>query len=211
MAGERAEMWSLAWIGFWLAAGSLLYAYAGFPALVAAVGWLRRREVNKKPITPSVSLIIAAYNEEESIGQRLENALALDYPREGLEIIVASDGSTDRTEAIVERSGHSCVRLLRLPRGGKIPALNAAAAQAQGEILVFSDANSMCDSQALSKLTQNFADAEVGGVVGHTGYFISPESESSSRGEDLYWNYDSWLKQLESLSGNVVSAHGGLD
>ena len=84
-------MWSLAWIGFWLAAGSLLYAYAGFPALVAAVGWLRRREVKKKPITPSVSLIIAAYNEEESIGRRLRNALALDYPQEALEIIVASD------------------------------------------------------------------------------------------------------------------------
>jgi cellulose synthase/poly-beta-1,6-N-acetylglucosamine synthase-like glycosyltransferase len=203
-------MHDLAWVGFWLAAGSLVYAYAGFPTLVGVVGWLRRREVNKKPITPSVSLIIAAYNEEESIGQRLRNALALDYPQEALEIIVASDGSTDRTEAIVEGFANPCVHLLRLPRRGKIPALNAAVAQAQGEILVFSDANSMCDSLALRKLTQNFADAEVGGVVGYTSYFIPPDSESSSRGEDLYWNYDSWLKQLESLSGNVVSAHGGL-
>jgi cellulose synthase/poly-beta-1,6-N-acetylglucosamine synthase-like glycosyltransferase len=157
-----------------------------------------------------VSLIIAAYNEEESIGRRLRNALALDYPQEALEIIVASDGSTDRTEAIVEHFANPHVRILRLPRRGKIPALNAAVAQAQGEILVFSDANSMCDSLALRKLTRNFADAEVGGVVGNTGYFMSPNSESSSRGEDLYWNYDSWLKQLESFSGNVVSAHGGL-
>jgi cellulose synthase/poly-beta-1,6-N-acetylglucosamine synthase-like glycosyltransferase len=203
-------MHDLAWVGFWVAAGSLVYAYAGFPALVAVVGWLRRREVNKKPITPSVSLIIAAYNEEESIGRRLRNALAMDYPREALEIIVASDGSTDRTEAIVELFANPCVHVLRLPRRGKIPALNAAVTQAQGEILVFSDANSMCDSQALRKLTQNFADAEVGGVVGHTGYFIPPDGESSSRGEDLYWSYDSWLKQLESFSGNVVSAHGGL-
>jgi len=203
-------MSGLVWVAFWLAVGSLVYAYAGFPALVGAVGWLRRREVNKKPITPSVSLIIAAYNEEESIGRRLRNALALDYPQELLEIIVASDGSTDRTEAIVERTANPCIHLLRLPRLGKIPALNAAVAQARGEILVFSDANSMCDSKALRKLTQNFADAEVGGVVGNTGYFVSPDSESSSRGEDLYWNYDSWLKQLESFSGNVVSAHGGL-
>jgi len=203
-------MAGFAWVWFWLAAGLLVYVYAGFPALVAAVGWLRRREVNKKPITPSVSLIIAAYNEEESIGQRLENALALDYPEEALETIVASDGSTDRTETIVQRYADHRVRLLSLPRCGKIPALNAAVAQARGEILVFSDANSMCDSQALRKLTQNFADAEVGGVVGKTGYIISPDSESSSRGEDLYWNYDSWLKQLESFSGNVVSAHGGL-
>ena len=203
-------MWNLAWIGFWVAAGSLLYAYAGFPALVAAVGWLRRREVNKKPITPSVSLIIAAYNEEENIGERLQNALALDYPQEALEIIVASDGSTDRTETIVGRYTDHRVRLLRLPRRGKISALNAAVAQAQGEILVFSDANSMYDRQALRKLTQNFADAEVGGVVGNTAYTISPDSESSSRGENLYLNYDSWLKQLESFSGSVISAHGGI-
>src|SRR3990172_5999871 len=106
MAGGQTEMSGLAWAGFWLAAGLLVYVYAGFPVLVGAAGWLRRREVNKKPITPSVSLIIAAYNEEESIGQRLENALALDYRPDALEIIVASDGSTDRTEAIVERSGH---------------------------------------------------------------------------------------------------------
>jgi cellulose synthase/poly-beta-1,6-N-acetylglucosamine synthase-like glycosyltransferase len=198
------------WFGFWLAAGALVYVYAGFPALVGAVGWARRRTVHKKPITPSVSLIIAAYNEEESIGRRLENALALDYPQEALEIIVASDGSTDQTEEIVERFVNSRVRLLRLPRRGKIPALNAAVAQAQGEILVFSDANSMCEPQALRKLAQNFADAQVGGAVGNTGYYISPQSESSSRGEGLYWSYDTWLKQLESFSGSVVSAHGGL-
>ena len=199
-----------AWLGFWLAVASVFYVYAGFPVLVVAVGWLRRREVNKKPITPSVSLIVAAYNEEESIGQRLENALALDYPAEALEIIVASDGSTDRTEAIVERYGDHCVRLLRLPRRGKIPAVNAAVAHASGSVLIFSDANSMYDRQALRKLVQNFADPEVGGVAGNTGYTIPPGSESSSRGEDLYWNYDTWLKQLESLSGSVVSAHGGM-
>src|SRR3989304_2421855 len=154
-------MQGLAWIGFWLAAGSLLYVDAVFPAMLAAVGWLRRREVNKKPITPSVSLIIAAYNEEESIGQRLENALELDYPEEALEIIVASDGSTDRTETIVQRYAHHRVRLLRLPRCGKIPALNAAAAHSHGQILIFSDANSMYNRQALRKLVRNFADPQV--------------------------------------------------
>jgi cellulose synthase/poly-beta-1,6-N-acetylglucosamine synthase-like glycosyltransferase len=199
-----------AWVGFWLAVASLTYVYAGYPALVAAVGWLRRRDVNKKPITPSVTLIIAAYNEEEGIGQRLGNALTMDYPPDALEIIVASDGSTDGTEEIVQRYADHGVRLLKLPRRGKIYALNTAATQARGEILLFSDANSICEPQALRKLVQNFADVEVGGVVGNTGYTLSSGSESSSRGERLYWNYDSCLKQLESLSGSVVSAHGGM-
>ena len=197
-------------LGFWLALAALIYVYAGFPLLVVAVGWLRRQTVSKKPITPTMSLIVAAYNEEKNIEQRLENALELDYPEKSLEIIVASDGSTDRTEEIVEGYADWGVRLVRLPRRGKIPALNAAVPHATGEILVFSDANSMYHRQALRKLARNFADPEVGGAAGNTAYTIPEESESSSRGEDLYWNYDTWLKELESQSGSVVSAHGGM-
>ncbi len=197
-------------LGFWLTLAALVYVYAGFPLLVVTVGRLRRQEVKKKPITPAMSLIIAAYNEEKSIGARLENALALDYPTKALEMIVVSDGSTDQTAAIVEGYADRGVRLLRLPRSGKIPALNAGVTHATGEVLVFSDANSMYHRQALRKLARNFADPEVGGVAGNTAYTIPEESESSSRGEDLYWNYDTWLKELESQSGSVVSAHGGM-
>jgi cellulose synthase/poly-beta-1,6-N-acetylglucosamine synthase-like glycosyltransferase len=197
------------WV-FWLSVSFLVYIYGGFALVVAAVGYWRRREVRTAPITPAVSVIIAAYNEEAVIADRLENALALDYPSERLQIIVASDGSTDATDEIVARYASRGVRLLSLPRQGKIRALDAAVPHATGEILVFSDANTMCERNALKALTRNFADARVGGVAGHTAYRLQTGSESSSRGESLYWDYDTWLKQLESLTGSMVSAHGGL-
>jgi cellulose synthase/poly-beta-1,6-N-acetylglucosamine synthase-like glycosyltransferase len=187
-----------------------VYVYAGFPMLVVLIGKLFPRPVRKRAITPRVSLIIAAYNEESSIAARLENALDLDYPPEALEIIVASDGSTDATLQIAERFASRGVRVLPLPRRGKIHALAEAARRAEGEILVFSDANSMYDRRAIAALAQNFADPEVGGVAGHTSYSLQSGRESSSEGENLYWNYDTWLKQMESLTGSVVSAHGGM-
>ncbi len=195
---------------FWMFLGSLAYAYAGFPACVALVAMLRQRRVRKRAITPSVSLIVAAYNEERNIGPRLDNALALDYPAHLLEILVASDGSNDRTEEIVSGYESRGVRLLRLLRRGKVHALNAAVAAAWGDILVFSDANSAYDTQALRHLVSNFADPEVGGVVGNTSYVLQPGCESSSRGESLYLRYDTWLKKMESLTGSVISAHGAM-
>ena len=195
---------------FWTALASLIYVYAAFPALVVLLGILRPRRVRQQPITPRVSLIIAAYNEERNIATRLENALALDYPANRLEILVASDGSEDRTAEIVMRYERSGVHLLQLPRRGKIHALNAAAAAARGEILVLSDANSLFDRDALSHLVRNFADPEVGGVAGNTSYVLRPDCESSGQGESLYLRYDTWLKQMESLTGSVVSAQGGM-
>lgn len=203
-------MTTAAVVTFWLALFSLVYVYAGFPLLVMVVGKLRNRSVQKQPITPRMSLIIAAYNEEEVIAERLENALAVDYPQEALEILVASDGSSDATEVIVERFRSRGVRLLRLPRQGKIRALNEAVSHATGEILVFSDANIHFHPHALRALARNFADPAVGGVAGHTGYRLPANGESSSQGESLYWRYDTWLKEMESRTGNVVSAHGGL-
>lgn len=195
---------------FWLSVGFLAYAYGGFVLLVAAVGHWRRRHVRTAPVAPTVSLIIAAYNEQAVIAERLENALVLDYPSKRMQIIVASDGSSDATEEIVARYAGGGLLLLPLPRRGKIHALNAAVRHASGEILVFSDANTMCDRHAVRALVRNFADASVGAVAGHTSYRLRADSESSSRGERVYWNYDTWLKQLESLTGSVVSAHGGL-
>jgi len=197
------------WV-FWSSVAFLVYAYGGFAVLVGAVGLWQRRSVRKLPITPSVSVIIAAYNEEKVIGERLENALAFDYPRDRLQILVASDGSTDRTEEIVAGYASKGVLLLSLPRRGKIRTLNAAVARATGKILVFTDANIMCRPDTLRALVSNFADPGVGGVAGHTTYTLDPSSESSSYGERLYWRYDTWLKKLESQTGSIVSAHGGL-
>jgi cellulose synthase/poly-beta-1,6-N-acetylglucosamine synthase-like glycosyltransferase len=197
------------WI-FWSSIAFLFYAYGGFALLVGLVGLVQRRGVRKLPITPSVSLIIAAYNEEKVIAERLDNALAMDYPRERLQILVASDGSTDRTDDIVASYASKGVLLLSLPRRGKIRTLNAAVTRATGKILVFTDANIMCRPDTLRALVSNFADASVGGVAGHTTYTLDPDSESSSYGERLYWRYDTWLKKLESQTGSIGSAHGGL-
>jgi cellulose synthase/poly-beta-1,6-N-acetylglucosamine synthase-like glycosyltransferase len=197
------------WV-FWLSVGCLVYTYVGFPLLVAAVGSLRRRGVRAAAVTPRASLIIAAYNEEAIIADRLENALALDYPADRLQILVAADGCTDATPAIVDRYRGRGVGLLSLPRQGKIRALNAAVARASGDILVFSDANTMCEPQALRALARNFADPAVGGVAGHTTYRVEDAGESSARGERLYWDYDPWPTRLESRTGSIVSAHGGL-
>jgi cellulose synthase/poly-beta-1,6-N-acetylglucosamine synthase-like glycosyltransferase len=197
------------WI-LWSAIAFLAYAYGGFALLVGVVGLWQRRRVRKLPITPSVTVIIAAYNEEKVIAERLDNALAFDYPRDRLQILVASDGSTDRTEEIVASYASRGVLLLALPRRGKIRTLNAAVARATGKILVFTDANIMCRPDTLRALVANFADPTVGGVAGHTTYTLDPDSESSSFGERLYWRYDTWLKKLESQTGSIVSAHGGL-
>jgi cellulose synthase/poly-beta-1,6-N-acetylglucosamine synthase-like glycosyltransferase len=199
-------------IAAWLIGGgiaALLYNYVGFPLLLAVAGTIRNRQQRARPVTPAVSLLIAAYNEEACIAERLRNALTMDYPADLLEIIVASDGSTDRTVDIVKRYAADGVAVLDLPRRGKIHALTDAVRHARGEVLVFSDANTMAEPAALRALVRSFADAEVGGVVGHTGYTVDPGSESSSHGESLYWRYDTWIKELESRTGSVVSAHGG--
>jgi cellulose synthase/poly-beta-1,6-N-acetylglucosamine synthase-like glycosyltransferase len=195
---------------FWISLASLAYVYGGFALLVILVGAILNRKVHKAAIEPKVSLIIAAYNEEDSIGLRLENIFELDYPKEQIEIIVASDGSDDTTESIVTGYADRGVRLLSLPRSGKIHALNAAVEQATGEILVFSDANSMYERQALRELVASFADPKVGGVGGNTVYTEQIDSDSVSTGENLYWNYDKWLKEMESRTGSIVSAHGAI-
>ena len=195
---------------FWGSLLALAYGYAGYPLLIAVAGRLRDRRVRRAPVTPPVSLIIAAYNEEASIAERLENALSADYPPEALEVIVASDGSTDDTAAVVATFAERGVRLLSLPRLGKIHALAEAVRVSTGEILAFSDANIQMHPQALRAMARNFADPAVGGVAGHATYRLPSDGEGSSRGEGLYWRYDTWLKEMESRTGSVVSAHGGL-
>jgi len=203
-------MYSIALLAFWLSLATLVYVYAGFSFLVMIAGKIRFRQWRREPITPRLSLIIPVWNEERTIAKKLENVLGLDYPQGALEIIVASDGSTDRTEAIVAASANSGIRLLRLPRRGKIHALKDAVAVATGEILVFTDANSICESDALRMLARNFADPEVGGVCGNQVYLKAKKADSSSKGERLYWAYDKWLKRMESLTGSIVSAHGAI-
>ncbi len=195
---------------FWSAAILLIYTYILFPALVFLRGLLIRRPYRSAEIIPRVSIIVAAYNEADGIGAKLENILSLDYPRDRLEVVIASDGSTDGTDAIVQTYAERGVTLMALPRQGKIPALNAAVAASTGEILVFSDANSRYTSSAIRALVRPFADPTVGGVAGNQCYLAERSTSISSDGERSYWNFDRKLKQFQSRAGNVISATGAI-
>ncbi len=194
--------------GFWLfwgAVGTLLYTYVGFPVVLVIRGLIGRRAVHTADITPSVSLIIAAHNEADFIIKKLDNAHQVDYPRDQLEIIVVSDGSDDGTNALVREYNSSLVRLLELPRQGKNRALNAAIPLAHHEILVFTDADSMLQPDALRHLVAPFADPEVGGVAGNFQY---EQGSQEGGGERTYWSFDRLLKEMESGAGSVISATG---
>ena len=195
---------------FWTLVAGVVYAYFGYPLTVAVAGLLLDRRVRKASVTPRVSVVIAAFNEAEEIAARVRNVLDSRYPQDRLEVVVASDGSTDDTVAIASRFDPARVQVLDLARRGKAAALADGAGHATGEILVFTDANTMFDPDALTMLAQNFADPDVGGVAGRTEYVVAHDAESAGRGEDLYWRYDTWLKSLETKTGSVVSAHGGI-
>lgn len=197
-------------IVFWSATALLVWVYLGFAVVAWARARLRPRPVRKRDVTPRASMIIAAYNEAARIDAKLCNSLALDYPAGRLEILVASDGSDDDTESIVASHAGRGVRLLALPRRGKLHALDAAVAQACGDILVFSDANTRLDAGALRTLVRSFADPDVGGVCGNQLHERPRDRDGSGRGERLYWRYDKWLKSIESRGGSIVAADGAL-
>ncbi|HEX5014979.1 MAG TPA: glycosyltransferase family 2 protein [Candidatus Limnocylindrales bacterium] len=191
-------------------AGSLLaWTYAVFPALLLARSRVRRRPYAVADIEPSVSVLIAAHDEERSIGARLANLRSLDYPADKLEIVLASDGSSDRTVAFA-RAADPSARVLDLQRVGKAAALGAAVSHSRGEILVFTDANSSYDRDAIRQLVRPFADPSVGGVAGNQVYLPAGSAEGSAAGERGYWSFDRIMKTAESEAGSVVSATGAI-
>jgi cellulose synthase/poly-beta-1,6-N-acetylglucosamine synthase-like glycosyltransferase len=191
---------------FWGSLGALAWTQAGYPLTAAALARLRGRSVRKEDIEPSVSLIVAAHNEEEVIERRLQNLLALDYPVEKLEIVVASDASTDRTDELVEAVGarEPQVRLLPCPRGGKVAAQNRAVRTTTGEVLAFSDANARWRPNALRELVRNFADPDVAYVCG--GHFY--EAADGTNREGTYWRFEAWLRRSESRLGSITGGIG---
>lgn len=195
---------------FWLSALAVVHTLVLFPLLT----WLRARcwsrPIAAGDVTPSITMVIACYNEERHVGPRIENLLACDYPPEQLEIIVASDGSTDRTEEIVREFGLPNVRVIRAARGGKGQALNLGVAEARGEILAFSDANTEYPPDALRRLVRPFADSTVGGVAGNQVYLRDGERSLSADGECLHWNLDTWQKEWQSRSGSATAATGAI-
>jgi len=198
----------------WLFAGSLftlLYIYMGYPALLMILAKWMPSPVLKGEYTPSVSILIAAYNEATCIGKTIENKLALDYPRDKVEIIVISDCSDDGTDDIVRRYAARGVKLIRQePRAGKTSALNLAITRARGEIIAFSDANSLYESDAILKLLANFKDPGVGYVTGKMIY-ANPDGSVSGDGCSAYMRYENRLRSLETAVGSVVGVDGGID
>ncbi len=188
----------------------IAYAYVGYPAFVFALSRLFSRPVNLSGITPKVSVIIAAYNEERDIAAKIENTLALDYPSDRLEVIVASDCSADRTDEIVCSYRERGVRLFRQAmRHGKSVAQNKAMKVSTGEILVFSDATTMYEPDALRKIVRSFADHEVGCVAGQLIY-VDRAATAVGQGCRSYWGYEKFIKESESRLGSLIGVSGCL-
>lgn len=184
----------------------VFYAYFGYPLLLAAGALVRSRDVRKGNDTPPVTLIIAAFNEASGIRNRIENALAQDYPADRYEIIVASDCSDDGTDDIVLEYAAQGVRLVRSPeRKGKENAQKHAIEQASGEILVFSDVATGMDRDGISRIVRNFADPSVG-CVSSVDRFINPDGSIS--GEGAYVRYEMFLRSLEGRVNSVVGLSG---
>jgi cellulose synthase/poly-beta-1,6-N-acetylglucosamine synthase-like glycosyltransferase len=199
-----------AWrIVFWSCVVLLAYGQLGYPLLLAALARVKRTRPPLPPpagvdATPTVSLIVAAYDEGAVIGAKVADALALDYPRERLQVIVASDGSADGTVSEARRAGADLV--LDLPRGGKIRAQDAAVAAAAGELLAFSDANSSWAPDALSMLVAAFADPAVGYACGQVRFV----RERGDNQEGLYWRYEMALRAFESRLGSITAGNGAI-
>lgn len=190
--------------------GLCFYVYFGYPTLIFILSRVRPRPVVRAAVRPFVTIVVPAYNEEAVIEEKIHNSLALDYPPDRLEVLVVSDGSTDRTDAIVRRHQGGPVRLLRLERAGKAAALNQGAREARGEVLVLTDANSLLDPESVVRLVEAFADPQVGGVCGNKKLRPAVDGDATERGEDLYWRYDKWQKGLESALGSIFAADGTL-
>jgi glycosyltransferase involved in cell wall biosynthesis len=187
----------------------VVWVYAGYPAVLALLARWRPRPRRRAPQRVLASVIVAAHDEEAVIAQKVANIHASDHPAELVEVVIASDGSTDRTVARARAAGAPVV--LDLPRVGKLEALNRAVACADGDVLVFTDADAVLEPATLPNLLANFADPEVGAVAANEVHVVDGRAGTAvARGEGLYWRYEQALKRLEDRVGTAVSASGRL-
>jgi cellulose synthase/poly-beta-1,6-N-acetylglucosamine synthase-like glycosyltransferase len=193
-------------IVFWVSVALIAYAYVGYPLALGLVSLVRARRVEKANVSPSVTFIITAYNEEERIAGKLDNTLRLIYPREKLEILVASDCSSDKTDEIVRSYRDRGVQLLRASiRKGKEAAQKLAVEAAKGEILVFSDVATILPEDAVSNIVKNFHDPTVG-CVSSVDRFVDQDGRGS--GEGAYVRYEMFLRSLETRVNSLVGLSG---
>jgi glycosyltransferase involved in cell wall biosynthesis len=196
---------------FWVAAGFVVYTYAGYPLLLVALRTVIRRPIERRPIEPFVSILVPAYNEARVVADKIRNVLAIDYPADRYELVVACDGPTDGTAEIARSLADGTrVRACVFERNrGKLHVLNDVVPQLRGEIVAFSDASSMLEPQAVRRLVANFADPRVGAVSGV--YRVQKKEHAHlGRQEDFYWKYETFLKKQEAALGSILGAHGSL-
>ena len=203
-------MTTLAQIIFWLCAGLLAYVYLGYPLLIWFVSRVFPKPVKSSAIEPNVTILITAFNEEAAIREKLENTLAIDYPAAKLDVLVASDGSTDATDEIVKEFADRGVKLFRQEgRVGKTMTQNNAVEQATGEIILFSDATTLYAKDVFAHILPPFADESVGCVAGRLVY-VDEHATTVGRGAQSYWSYETRLKSAESDACSLIGASGCL-
>jgi cellulose synthase/poly-beta-1,6-N-acetylglucosamine synthase-like glycosyltransferase len=189
---------------FWVSLAALVWTHAAYPATCLVATRFFRRPVRKADVEPAVAVVVAAYNEETSIARRIENLLALDYPRDRLELVVSSDASTDRTEEIALM--YPEVKVLANPKGGKVAAQDRAVRSTSAEIVAFSDANCTWAPDALRRLVRPFADPQVAYVCGR----LRLERADGSNQEGVYWRYELGVRGAESDLGSITGGNGSI-
>ena len=194
---------------FWASVALIVFTYGGMPLLTCLKSFVARRTYVDENHRPSVSIVVCAYNEAAAIGRKLESLLASDYPKDLVQIIVASDGSKDRTVQVALLFAKHGVEVLDLPRRGKIATLNEAVTRATGDILVLSDANSIFTPMSLVELVRPFSDPSVGCVAGDQRYYPKTNRDNTA-GEHAYWNFDRQMKLWQSAAGSATSATGSI-
>ncbi|MGQ9706126.1 MAG: glycosyltransferase family 2 protein [bacterium] len=193
---------------FWFSFSILIMGYILYPAFMIFISLIVPKRRYETKIFPTVSIIIPAHNEEKVISKKIENSLSVDYPLDKLEVIIISDASDDMTDEIVMRYVNDRVKLIRQEeRRGKLSALNLGAKNASGEILIFTDANSMMDRQAVANIVMPYIDPEVGGVAGEQ---VILDEGASAKGEGIYWRLEAKVKDAESRIGSVIGADGSI-
>jgi cellulose synthase/poly-beta-1,6-N-acetylglucosamine synthase-like glycosyltransferase len=193
---------------FWITIGIIFYTYFGYPLLTLFLSLFVNNPVNKRDIEPTVTFLITAYNEEKSIRQKLENTLSLDYPRDKLEIMVASDGSTDNTDSIVREFPDKIVVLHRVEgRVGKTETQNQAVKAAKGEIVIFSDATTTYKNDAIRKIVRNYNDPSIGAVSGRYEY-VNPTGAPVGLGTILFWKYENFIKSRQTRIKTITGCCG---
>lgn len=192
---------------FWSSLAVLLYTYLGYPLAIALLARWRPRTTRQGETTPTVTVLIAAYDEEDGIAAKIANTLALDYPPERLNLLIVTDGSSDRTPEIVSTYPDARVRLLhQAERQGKSAALRRAWPHVRSDVVLFSDANCTLPATALCAMVRHLADPQVGGVSGAKRF--TDATGAVGRGEGLYWRYEAWLKRCDSAVSSVMGAPG---